>query len=518
MTTMKALIPCLAILPLLTASCAGVTARYQEAPAPLVAPLVPSPAVGGPRTADVGALRLTVSEAVLRSLEQNRSLSVQRYAPALRQTAVEGRLAPFDPVLSAQITQDFDRSPSGAEGAMNTSERTALSFTAEQAFTPGTRVGIEIRSGLGDSGTDTTRLGASVTQPLLNGFGSEVNLASLRQAEIDATISEYELRGFAESLAAQVETAYWNYALATRRLEIVTASLALAEQQLGETEERIKVGKLAEIELVAARSETALRREDLINARSAIETARLRLLRLVNPGGPEAWTRQVDLLELPAPPAPASDTVEEHTLQAMRMRPEINQAKLEVRRGELEVVATRNGLLPKLDLFLNLGKSGYSDSFFGSIGELTGSGYDIRLGVTGTLPTVNRAARAASTRSLLLRQQSVEAVENLVQIVQVDVRSAWVEVRRLAEQILATAASRTLQEEKARAETEKFRVGRSTSFQVAMAQRDLLASQVAEIEALVSYLKAQVELYRLEGSLLTRRGIKAPGAEPVELP
>jgi hypothetical protein len=41
---------------------------------------------------------------------------------------------------------------------------------------------------------------------------------------------------------------------------------------------------------------------------------------------------------------------------------------------------------------------------------------------------------------------------------------------------------------------------------------------VAEIEALVSYLKAQVDLHRLDGSLLTRRGIVAPGSDPVELP
>jgi hypothetical protein len=31
----------------------------------------------------------------------------------------------------------------------------------------------------------------------------------------------------------------------------------------------------------------------------------------------------------------------------------------------------------------------------------------------------------------------------------------------------------------------------------------------------VNYIKALVELYRLEGSLLERRGIFAPGREPV---
>ena len=98
-----------------------------------------------------------------------------------------------------------------------------------------------------------------------------------------------------------------------------------------------------------------------------------------------------------------------------------------------------------------------------------------------------------------------------------DVRTAYIEVNRAKKQISATIATRKLQEEKLRIETEKFRVGRSTMFLVAQAQRDLLFSQISEIEAVVNYLKALVELHRLEGSLLERRGIIAPGREPVSV-
>jgi outer membrane protein TolC len=60
-------------------------------------------------------------------------------------------------------------------------------------------------------------------------------------------------------------------------------------------------------------------------------------------------------------------------------------------------------------------------------------------------------------------------------------------------------------------------VGKSTSLLVAQAQRDLVASQIAETQAVANYLKALVALYRLEGSLLQRRGIAAPGGEAVAL-
>ena len=60
-------------------------------------------------------------------------------------------------------------------------------------------------------------------------------------------------------------------------------------------------------------------------------------------------------------------------------------------------------------------------------------------------------------------------------------------------------------------------MGKSTSFLVAQAQRDLLASRIAEVRAIVNYLKALIDLYRQDGSLLERRGIAAPGRDPVTL-
>src|SRR4030042_22910 len=107
------------------------------------------------------------------------------------------------------------------------------------------------------------------------------------------------------------------------------------------------------------------------------------------------------------------------------------------------------------------------------------------------------------------------ALENLIQLVKVDVRSAYIEVTRTREQISATVATRNFQEEKLLAETEKFRVGKSTSLLVAQAQRDLVASQIAETQSIANYLKALVALYRLEGSLLQRRGISSPGTESI---
>jgi outer membrane protein TolC len=197
------------------------------------------------------------------------------------------------------------------------------------------------------------------------------------------------------------------------------------------------------------------------------------------------------------------------------MRPDLNQTRLQIQRGDLEVVRTKNGLLPKLDMFIALGKTGYADTFNKAFNNIRGDSYDVTWGLVFEEAPINRSARALYSRAVVSRQQLYKALENLTQIVQVDVRSAYIEVTRAREQITATAATRNFQEEKLRAETEKFRVGKSTSLLVGQAQRDFVASQIAETQAVANYLQALVTLYRLEGSLLQRRGVLAPGATPV---
>ena len=81
------------------------------------------------------------------------------------------------------------------------------------------------------------------------------------------------------------------------------------------------------------------------------------------------------------------------------------------------------------------------------------------------------------------------------------------ECERTRRQIEAGAITRELQEQTLEAEQERFKVGTSTSLLVAQAQRDLLVSELAEIDAIVAYRIALVKLYLAEGSLLERRGI-----------
>jgi outer membrane protein TolC len=477
-------------------------------------------------TVPPGPLNVTISEAVLLSLENNRSLVVQRLNPSIQQTFEDQQRAVFDPAARADVSAGREKGENLARSGSETEDFTNDFFdgiiTLEQYFPTGTTVALEAGTQMDDSSLYedsfySTRLGMTVTQALLRGFGTDVNLARLQQARLDTRMSEYELRGFTESLVAEVERTYWDYALAGRQIEIVEESLKVARQQLNETNELISVGRLAKAELAAVQAEVAAQEQALIEARANKESIRLQLLRILNPTGPGIWQREVDLIHQPTLPEIKMEDVELHVAVSKRMRPILNETRLEILRGDLELVKTQNGLLPLLDLFITLGKSGYANSFGKSIRNIDKDSYDALAGVKFDYPFFNRNAKALHRRASLNREQAQKALENLSQLVEVDVRTAYIEVNRTKQQIAASSATRRFDEEKLRTETEKLRVGKSTSFLVAQAQRDLLVSRIAEVQALANYLKALIDLYREDGSLLERRGISAPGREPVKL-
>jgi outer membrane protein len=461
-------------------------------------------------------IKLSVEQATMLALRNNRDLKVQQLTPVITGTFEQIERSKFDPELFAEAdyfkekAKETSRS-SGEQFSVSADEAGGIAGL-RQLLPTGTTVEASISQDRTISNRapeqQTARLGLSVTQALLRGFGPAVNLTSVRLAEIDTLASINELQGFAEALLADTEIAYWNYVLAKKEIAIFEESLEIARKQRQEVEERIEVGVLPEIEVAAARAEEASRVQALINARSQLEDSRLRLLRLISPDNGShldlmiLTTSEPDIL-----PEPITDLADRLQL-AEQFRPDLNEARLRLQQNRLETIVTRNGLLPQLDLFIALGKTGYADSFSQSFQELNQDTYDFTAGVRLSYFLGNREAQARNLAAYATQQQSSEAVANLRQLVRFEVRIAVNEVERTRQLIGASRETRIYQEQSLEAEKERFDVGASTALQVAQAQRDLLRTQIAEVEAIVNYRIARVVLYLAEGSLLAYRGIQ----------
>ena len=479
-------------------------------------------------------LSLTIQQAVLMTLARNRNLVVQRFTPQITAQGEAAQYGQFDPLVTAGLSGSrtwpgpggLDISGLDAQAAVQeffvTGTTATLGLTAQDA---GTHL-------YGDRRDDepNLRLGLSVTQQLLQGNSLRVNLASIRQAQLDVIASKYELRGFTETLAATVETAYINYLQDERVLHIAESGLKVAEDQLTRTEGLIAAGRSAASDRPAAAALVAQRHSDIINARSTLEQARLTFMQLVNDPTADVggeWTTVLHLTQ-PAVPVTALDDVDNHVRVALRYRADLNQARVSAERNDLQVVRTADGLRPLLSVFVTGGRTWqFHAPVSGTGGVITtgnttvvpggtvlsapgyrdGAGEDLQAGVNFSYPLLNRAATANYRAAIASRDEATQAVANLAQQVELDVRSAYQEVVRAREQITATTATLAARRATADVERERFGVGRSTNILVNVAEQDVLNSQIDQATAVAAYLNGLVNLYRVEGSLLERRGV-----------
>jgi outer membrane protein TolC len=128
-----------------------------------------------------GPLKITVKDAILIAFQNNRSLLVERINPSIRKTYEEQERAVFDPTLDAELSDQRNDSmslnQSGSYTVNSVNDVLQGSISLKDIFPTGTFVEITAVTKTTDSDQyseqySSTRLGLSVTQSLLQGYGT----------------------------------------------------------------------------------------------------------------------------------------------------------------------------------------------------------------------------------------------------------------------------------------------------------------------------------------------------------
>lgn len=447
------------------------------------------------------ALRISLEDALNRAVSNNPLIRIERIDVDYAEATVKENLYRFEPTLNLSYEQKHMPDNKDSSELYHRG-----SFSIEEYLPSGTNLKI--------SGAATPRYKRyerayelSVTQSLLQGVGFGVNLAPVRKASIDLELRQEELTAYAQKLLAETESAYWDAYLAEQENSIYQQSMELAKRLLNESNERLRVGKIAPFDLVTVRAEVASREKDLINSQASLKQKKYRLAYLIN-DGLDGWEKPVKFTNNPPEPK-FPDSLSHHQQVSKKYRPDLRQARLLGKRGELEIVQTKNGLLPKLDLFLKLGGTAYTESFNGLLSENPDDQKIISVGLSYSVPVTNGVARQKYRKSQLSQKQLQLSMENIERLVELDVRSAWTEVERALLMIEKAGTARLLQQEKLTAEQARLAAGKTTEYVVLQVQRDLTVAQLDEARAAVAYVKALTDLYLKDGTLLERRGVNS---------
>jgi outer membrane protein TolC len=117
-------------------------------------------------------------------------------------------------------------------------------------------------------------------------------------------------------------------------------------------------------------------------------------------------------------------------------------------------------------------------------------------GLTLTLPFRNRAAQALNQHAILTLRQIEAQMQQLKNTAVVDVRTAYITLQQDRVQVATASEARKLQQETFDAEVKKYQLGASTTYNVILTQRDLVAAQGAELRALANLLEAKAQYER----------------------
>lgn len=488
---------------------------------------------------------LTLTDATSRALAKNHSIRVEREHVTAADARARGALGAYDAQLHVDVNARHHRDPVNSlfSGAPSGSPAPSQnSFTSTMSLSQRMRTGAvaSASTSVSREATDglfspfapayTSSLGVDLQQPLLKDRAIDPARTSLLVTALDRARSSAQLTRQAMETVAEVEKAYWGLVAARRELNVRRGNLTLAEQQRNDTQIRIEAKTAAVSDLAQPTAEVERRRGELLQAQESVVRAERALKLLVADGLDDAIWAQ-DVIPADAPDTPQSSVdIARALADARRNRPELADLTARGSQEDLQVKLARNQLKPRMDLVASYTIRGLAgdlesgtlpfnfpvslpSSLNGGIGNSYSNMFDQKfpdfvVGVSFDVPIGRRETRAQIAEAESDRRRVSTEMAGMHERIATEVLNAATALETAAGRIQAARAGLVAAQTQLRAEQDRYQAGLTTNFFVLTRQNDLAAAQLAEIDALTDYRKAQTEMARASGTLLRDRGIQ----------
>ena len=483
----------------------------------------------GTKKASSRRLSLSVEDAVKLATTFNSGLKVAYYNHLIEKTRVSESEARFEPQLTVgansgttevifpQIFPTGNINPDGSPEFFQTivNDRTEVAnwnVGVNGIFPTGATYQLQIATDYRDRAggglinpSFQTTTSATLTQPILRNAWLQYNYAAVRLARYAEAESRQRYRFDLLNMIASVYDAYWNYVFAIQDLQVKRRSYDVARKLLDINKVKVETGVFAPIEIASAEAGVASRVTDVLLAENTIRDNADTLRRFIMPFKTfDDWNVELLPLDAATNVTYVLPTLEECLTTALDERPDLTEARIELRRREINVAVADNETLPQLDLNGSVSWTGLSDQYDESFVEsFGGEGAETwNVGFSLEVPLGNRAARSRLARSRLERDQSLMSYRDLQLSAVECVRKAYRDVLISEKTILSQKKTLELRREELRNEQIKLDNKVSTNFQVLEVESDLASEESRFIRALVSYRISLANLANSMGSSL----------------
>ena len=338
----------------------------------------------------------------------------------------------------------------------------------------------------------TTSFNASVSMPLFTGLRI-TNQIKRTGVELQAALADVE--SAKENIELNVMTYYLQMMYSREMIVVQQSQLALSEQLLERTKVLVDEGRQSESELYEIEAQVAQNRQQLTDAQNSYRLAVVDLCQLINYKDVEGFynaqftihNSQFETQNI-ASLLPTPDVVYSH---AVANRPSIEAQQRRIESAELAVKETKAEYYPQLNLNASWG-TGYYHTFNGNNpafgNQFVDNGSEV-IGLSLNIPIYNRmqVRHAVKRQQIAVEEAKLSELEMKDRLYK-DIQSAYYNAIAAQEKHTAAQKSRESAAKALEFATNKYELGRLSTYEYSEAQTRLYRAEAEEMQAKYEYL------------------------------
>ena len=331
---------------------------------------------------------------------------ITRYDPLAAAAAADAQWGIFDPVLTTTMDWDHQDIPPGTSfagiGARPPRLDTAAFDTSISQLLP---TGGQFRAdwvtdyllnpdhpvNLDPNPQYFSYQQFGVTQPLCQGRGPDVTMASIRIASATAEETDWRFKQEVLALVRSVKTAYWSLYAQQQNLKVIDEVLPMFREIVRIREQQSQSNAGTESEVGQARSDMYLYEQRRLDMTSAIAEQQLVIRDLLGLSLDD--NRYMWLVALPAK-TPPFESLEDSVETAINRRPDILRQRLAVYVAQQQTIVAGDKMRPRLDFNAFWRINGLGEDVGSSIDSVADDQFaDWHIGVGFQMPLGRRQAK-----------------------------------------------------------------------------------------------------------------------------
>ena len=336
---------------------------------------------------------------------------------------------------------------------------------------------------------DVYSFNTAISQPIFTGG---LNLSNYRSAKLGVDVSKLNVETVKRDLVLQVRVGYFNILRAEKFLDVAKQAVKQFEAQLEVTKAFFDVGIVPKNDVLQAEVRLANAKQALVKAANDVATAKsafnILLRREI-----ETPLEVVDILEYKPFPMGFESSLEE----ALRLRPEVKTAQLNIDQAKEGVKAARSGYFPTVSL---TGDYVRSSEVFGLNGDHIFDRWTIQALTTFTLWNWgNTAFKVGENKVKVI--QAEDSKNQLIDSITLEVKDDYLNMQVAEKNLKVAEKSIEQAEENLRMNEERYKYQVATQTDVLDAVVLLAQAQVNYYGALSDFNIAKAQLERAMGRM-----------------